>query len=123
MTKADSYARAILELNKKGDKADSIIEGLLKSLRERGSLLLLPQILSAYKRLTYRGDSNKAVMTVARESDKEECLKSLNIDANNLDFKIDERLIGGYRLEQDGKLLDNSFKAKLLQVYRNATKA
>ncbi len=123
MTKADSYARAILELNKKGDKPDSIIEGLLKSLQKRGSLILLPQILNAYKRLIYREDYKKAIMTVARESDKEEFLKSLNIDTKDLNIKTDERLIGGYRLEQKGKLLDNSFKAKLLQAYRNATKA
>ena len=45
------------------------------------------------------------------------------VEVNDTIVAVDERLIGGYKLEQGGKLLDNSFKAKLLQIYRNATKA
>jgi len=119
---ADVYAKAMLELAKSGKSDDDIVKGLLKSLKARGSLALLPKVANAYTRLLNKDSSARPVLTVARESDVKEALSLSGTDAG-IDIKIDDSIIGGYRLEEGGKLLDNSFKAKLLQAYRSATKA
>ena len=120
--KPEVYAKAIFDLVQGGKSVDSVVSGLLKSLRARGALALLPKVLSAYRRLESKASTYNATLTVAREADSAEAIKLAGVgpDTNVI---VDESLIGGYRLEEAGKLLDNSFKAKLLQAYRNATKA
>ena len=121
--KADTYAKAIFDLTGNGKSTDSIVLGLIRSLKFRGALALLPKILSVYEKLSYKDNSKKNTITVAREADIIEALKLSGVEVNDTIVAVDERLIGGYKLEQGGKLLDNSFKAKLLQIYRNSTKA
>lgn len=121
--KADTYAKAIFDLTGNEKNTDSIVLGLIRSLKFRGALALLPKILSAYEKLSYRDNTKKNTITVAREADIIEAIKLSGVEVDDIIVAVDERLIGGYKLEQGGKLLDNSFKAKLLQIYRNSTKA
>jgi F0F1-type ATP synthase delta subunit len=120
--RADVYAKAIFDLIKSGKDADSIKDGLLKSLKSRGALSLLPKVLNAYTKLQYKASAQGATLYVARDADVDSAIKELGLQERP-NIKVDDRLIGGYRLESNGKLLDNSFKAKLLQAYRNATMA
>jgi F0F1-type ATP synthase delta subunit len=120
--KPEIYAKAMFDLAQSGKSADSVVSGVVKSLKARGAMALLPKILSAYTRAISKASTKGATLTVAREADSAEALK-LSGTSSDAKVVVDESLIGGYRLEEAGKLLDNSFKAKLLQAYRNATKA
>ncbi len=119
----DVYAQAIYALQSQGKNVDEIVNGMKYSLKKRGALGLVPKILSAYQRLVAKKQSNGAKLTVARGADIDDALKALGISKEDVSINTDERLIGGYRYEADGILQDASFKAKLLQIYRNATKA
>ncbi len=120
--KPEVYAKAMFALSSAGKNASDVVSGAVKSLKARGALGLLPKVLSAYERLVERAGTQGAVLTVARETDKSGALDASNAESD-IEVKVDESIIGGYRLESKGKLVDNSFKLQLLQVYRNATKA
>jgi len=120
--KPDAYAKAMFSLSKEGHNKGSIVEGLMSSLKTRGALALLPKVLIAYTNLLAQKSSDKPVISVARSSDTKEAIE-LSGAPKDAEVVVDERLIGGYRLERGGKLVDDTFKAKLLQIYRNATKA
>ena len=120
--KPDAYAKAMMSLSKEGQDADSIVKGLVSSLKARGALALLPKILSTYTNLVAQKGSEEPIVAVARSADAKEAIEQSGAP-KDAKVVVDERLIGGYRLEQGGKLMDNTFKAKLLQIYRNATKA
>jgi len=117
--KPDVYAKAMFALTNAGKTADEIFSGVISSLKKRGALGLLPKILSAYERLVMKASHAGAVLTVARITDREAALKASGAQIDT-EVKIDERIIGGYRLEKSGVLIDNSFKEQLLSVYRKA---
>ncbi len=119
----EAYAKAMMSLSsKEGQDADSIVKGLVSSLKARGALALLPKVLSAYTNLVAQRSSEESTVAVARSTDAKGAIE-LSGAPKDAKVIVDERLIGGYRLEKGGKLIDNTFKAKLLQIYRNATKA
>ena len=120
--KPEVYAKAMHTLSAQGVSAAEIVAGATASLKARGMLRLLPQVLSSFKRLAVRASSKGAVLTVAREADVAAFKGVAAIDAETA-VKVDESIIGGYRLESKGKLIDNSFKTHLLEAYRNATRA
>ncbi len=116
--KPEVYAKAMFALKESGKNVDDVVNGTVASLKSRGALKLLPKILSAYKSLTRKMSSKGAVLTIARPGDESSALKESSAP-EGVNIKIDSNLIGGYRLESDGKLVDNSFKSVLLQIYRN----
>lgn len=109
-------------LSLEGKDATQIVSGTVDSLKKRGALGLLPKVLSAYRTLAEAALSQGALLTVAREADKQAALQDSGADKDTK-VLVDERLIGGYRLEREGTLVDASFKAHLLRAYRNATRA
>ncbi len=117
------YAQAIYSLQSEGKTAEEIVKGMKDSLTKRGALNLMPQILSAYERLVAQGQNSRARLVVARDADIENAIKASDAKKDVTTITIDERIIGGYRYEANGTLQDQSFKAKLLQIYRNATHA
>ena len=119
--KPDVYAKAIFELTSSGSDASGVIDGMMKSLRRRGTLGLLPKILSIYKKLVKQSASKASVLTVAKDGDADSFKRDKKV-GDDVRVVVDEDIIGGYRLESDGKLIDNSFKTQLLQVYRKAIK-
>jgi F0F1-type ATP synthase delta subunit len=118
----DTYSKAMFELSKAGKSADGIVSGLVKTLKRRGALALLPKVLSSYKRLVERASTQGAQLTVARSADIDGARRA-SAASDDVRVMVDERIIGGYRYEEGGRLMDHSFKSALLQVYRNATKA
>jgi len=118
----DVYAKAMFALSTAGKTADEVVSGAMRSLKARGAMGLLPKVLSSYERLMARIGTQGSVLTIAREADSAEAMKMSNAKSDTK-VVVDERIVGGYRLEDEGKLVDESFKAQLLQVYRNATKA
>jgi F0F1-type ATP synthase delta subunit len=105
------------------------VEGLLGSLKRTGRLALMPRVARAFARIAARNGARDAVvLSIARETDERSAkravkavLDELGVAANELEVKIDDSLIGGWRLEGRERLMDASWKKHLVSLYNRAT--
>ncbi len=124
-----AYAQALWHLIEKGMKPVDAVAAIKKSLETHGRSALLPKIGRAFARLAAR-EERKNIMTlsVARQKDVAHALKETQkvlavqgIKETDLCESVDESLIGGWRLEGRGLLVDRSWKKSLLSMYNRAT--
>ncbi len=115
------HAQAMFELISSGKTAEDVIKGTMKSLKKRGAIKILPKILKEYQILEKKEYMKKPTLTIARESDRANAIKDSDAD-KDINIVIDESIVGGYKLENNGVLTDNSFKSHLFNVYKNAVK-
>jgi F0F1-type ATP synthase delta subunit len=116
--KPEIYAKAIFDLIKNRKDGSDVVEGVVKSLKDRGAITMLPKILTAYERIIADSGSSLATLTVARESDIDKA-RTESGAPEDVKVIIDKKIIGGHRFESNDTLVDNSYKTKLLQIYRN----
>ncbi|HEY4526296.1 MAG TPA: F0F1 ATP synthase subunit delta [Candidatus Paceibacterota bacterium] len=123
------YAEALWEMVEKGKAAHEAVAALKKMLEARGRLALLPRIGKAFQRLAAKeAKKNTCTLTIARQKDAQKAVKEveqvlaeLKIGDTDLCETVDESLIGGWRLEGRGMLVDQSWKKALLDIYTRAT--
>lgn len=116
------YAQALVHLIENGIKPSEAVAAVAKALKARGREALLPRVARAFESLAHKHVARSAaVITVARERDGE----SARAEAQAPDalVRVDETLIGGWRLEKGGVLVDASYKKHLLEMYNRATRA
>lgn len=124
---ADLYAHALYDSLKDSPDTEKYIANLVGILKERGHYKLLPEILSVYKRIDEQGQSKRSTLYVAKESDGnvfKDTIKQFKEEFNiteEVDVVVDETLVGGYTLRTSDKILDNSYKRSLLDLYRLIT--
>ena len=125
-----AYASALWEMIQKGKAPHEAVALLRESLQEKGRTALIPKIARAFKRLADRESrKNTMKLTVAREKDMRAALEAAKhvllkegVKETDLEASVDENLIGGWRLEGRGVLVDNSWKKSLITIYNRATK-
>ena len=125
-----AYAEALWRIIEKGTDPKHAVQSLREELEKRGRSRLLPHIAKAFARLAERkARKNDPVLTVAREKDvhkareaAKKVLEQLKHPPHDLKTRVDESLIGGWRLEGRGALVDASYKKQLLDLYDRATK-
>ncbi|HEY4521285.1 MAG TPA: F0F1 ATP synthase subunit delta [Candidatus Paceibacterota bacterium] len=124
------YAEALLAVIEKGMTPREAVIALKKTLENRGRLFLLPKIAKAFERLAAKeANKNTLTLTVARQKDARKALSEVQnvlaeIKTGDVDLceTVDESLIGGWRLEGKGHLVDQSWKRALLSIYNLVTK-
>ena len=123
------YAKALWHVVEKGMAPVRAVRSLHETLARHGRATLLPRISRAFRRIATRELTRDTVtLSLAREKDtgaKKEARKTLSaLNVKERDVKVhkDETLIGGWRAEGRGVLLDVSFKKMLLDVYNGAVK-
>jgi F0F1-type ATP synthase delta subunit len=124
-----AYAQALWQMIEKGTQPKKALHMLVESLKVRGREALLPRIARAFERLAAREmKKNAVVMSVAHEKDASKAkrevkglLEEIGADSKDIEIKLDESLIGGWRFEGRGTLVDTSFKKSLLEMYNHAT--
>jgi F0F1-type ATP synthase delta subunit len=124
-----AYAQALWNLIERGMTPKKAVEGLLGSLKRTGRLALMPRVARAFARIAARNGARDAVvLSIARETDERSAkravkavLDELGVAANELEVKIDDSLIGGWRLEGRERLMDASWKKHLVSLYNRAT--
>lgn len=124
-----AYAQVLWQMIEKGAKPKEAIAQLHWALQRAGRENLLPRIAHAFKRVALRhARRNEIVLSVARTKDGEkakrevkEILAELDARAGDLTLRVDDTLIGGWRLEGRERLHDASFKKQLLSLYNRAT--
>lgn len=125
-----AYAQALWKAVEGGMTPHAAVKALREKLLRDGRSALLPRVARAFARLAEReGKKSDVVLTVAREKDErharsasKKVLAALEADAD-LKTQVDETLVGGWRLEGRGVLVDKSYKSRLLDIYHRATRA
>lgn len=128
------YAQALWQMVEGGITPHKAVASLKEVLERHGRLALLTRIGRAFARLAEKeGNKNTMVLTIAREKDErhargrvKETLAEIGADDQpalaGLKTQVDDSIIGGWRLEGRGMLVDNSYKSTLLQIYHKVTK-
>lgn len=119
-----AYATALWKMIDGGMDHKKAVAMLRESLTMSGRGMLLSRIARAFARIAEReSKKNDLVLTVAAkhaESDAsreaKQALKMLHIEGD-LKTQVDDTLIGGWRLEGRGVLIDASYKKQLLDMY------
>lgn len=121
----EAYAQALWVVIQKGKTPQEAVAALKKTLEGRGRMALLPKIANAFQRLAAKeSQKNTLTLSVARQKDFQKAVKDvenvlteLRISETDVCESVDESLIGGWRLEGKGILVDQSWKKALLSIY------
>ena len=124
------YAQALWRAIEGGAKPHEAVQRMHESLERMGRLGLWPKIARAFSRLAQtRKSESEMTITVAdtahehkMRNDAFAALVDLGIDAGNIETRVDPSIIGGWRLEGRGHLIDASYKNYLLDMYNRAVK-
>lgn len=124
-----AYAQALWKMVEEGVEPKEAVAKLREVLARHGRETLLPRIGRAFARIAARERAKSAVvLSVAREKDarnaKQEAagvLRELAAGAEDVEIRVDDSLIGGWRLEGRERLVDASYKKSLLSIYNRAT--
>jgi F0F1-type ATP synthase delta subunit len=112
-----------------GSTPSKAVHALRDALKAHGRESLLPRVARAFQRLSAREEAKTSVtLTVAREHDERSAAKAAReilaqhgIEAGDLKTRVDDTIIGGWRLEGREILVDASYKQQLLDLYNRVT--
>jgi len=127
----DAYAQALWKMVEDGMDYRKAVTALRGMLQANGRISLLPRIARAFERIAEReAKRTDVVLSVAHEKDErrakseaKEALAELKAAGDVRETRVDPTLIGGWRLEGNGILVDASYKKQLLDLYNAATRS
>ncbi len=125
-----NYIKAIMELLAAGQAIDVVLAHLKEVLARRRHLSIHSDILKGLQAEMERSaKENAAVLFVAKVGDSaklaaavDAALSSMKESGAQVRTVVDETLIGGFKINHNGKTVDASYKTKLLTLYKNITK-
>ena len=116
-----SYAQALFALLQKGEKPKAAVTKIHAALEKSGRASLMPSIGRAFERLAQREALKRAsVLVVARKQDEGRARRESG--AKDAELRIDETIIGGWKLFDKGQMRDESWKSALLSIYNAAVR-
>jgi len=123
---AKQYALALYELIKGKDKKelDQILDNFIREIINAGFSSKFDLILENFNKVwNEKNNEVEAKIVSARELEKSEqnfiitmIKEKTKAKKVSLDMKIDRLIIGGMKIEYNGKVLDLSFREKLKQL-------
>jgi len=125
-----AYAMALWKVIENGKEPKTAVAALRSALKERGRAALLPRIGRAFERFAAR-EHTKNVLKISLSNMNDSrahkeavsALSKLNVSGTDIEVRSDDLLIGGWRVEGKGYLLDASFKKHLLSIYNRTTQS
>ncbi len=126
-----AYAVALWKLVEGGMTPHKAVVSIKELLATQGRSALFPRVARAFARLAAReGRKSDIVLTIAREADERsakkeagQVLSSHGMDAKDLKTRVDDTVIGGWRLEGKDLLVDHTYKERLLSMYQRVVGA
>ena len=112
MSLANAYAKVLRDVPEKDVPA--YLPRVLAFRKERGHLSLLSQVVRILEREP--SDAGEAVAVIANESDAKKYAQEIG----GARVVIDPRIVGGYTLRANSRLVDRSFRSALISIYRKA---
>lgn len=123
MSLSHAYAKVIQNAEQKGE-GDSFLSKLISFMQSRGHMSLLGEIVRILER---EPAAAKASVTLARESDASKFkdtlaqhLQTLGVGKDEYTLTLDPKMVGGYRINAGGKLIDKSYRSALVSIYQKA---
>ncbi len=120
-----AYVTAVTKLLVSGSNPEEVFRGLKRTLKARGHEQLYRPILVAVRRsLSKQGRRYVPLLTLARKTDEEKLQAEITKVAKAVKaedaptVRIDETIIGGFTFEYDYLRFDQSYKTKLVNLYR-----
>lgn len=125
-----NYIIAVTQLLLQGSPVDDVLKQLNQTLAIKGHSSLLVQILrGVVQQLATTPDNQDPHIFLAASTDRqmlldkiEQSLQILHTDSSHAQISEDPTLIGGYIVSYKDKRIDNSYKQKLVTLYRSLTK-
>lgn len=124
-----NYVKAVIDLLLSGHEVSDVLKGLKNTLTKRNHNKLYLSILKSVSReLGKKLLRNNSMLVVAQKNDEKTLKKTIEEAALKLGLsqkpfvQVDETLIGGFILTANNKEVDQSYKTKLISLYRNVTK-
>jgi len=118
-----SWARALyLALEENKNNEEKVIQNLIQSLDKKN--YLIPAIIKKYKSIKEK--ENKVEVSIAKEITEElkekinKQIEKLEGSGKSINYKIDEDLIGGFRIKTKDYLVKASIKDTLIKFKNNA---
>lgn len=110
-----------------GSDPVKVIAGLKVTLATRGHERLLSAVLMGVARVLETRSTGIATVTVAKSTDTTAHKKAIaealsTLGANDSEMVEDDTLIGGFIAEHNHTRIDNSYKSRLVNLYRSLTK-
>lgn len=121
------YSTSVGELLRNGMSFDTTMERLTQILKKRGHTALYPKILRTLIRDMEREEARDTItVTVAKEADLDRFKDAITkgetvMKGAHRTTKTDETIIGGFIIENRETRIDNSYKKRLLTLYRSLT--
>lgn len=124
----NDYIKAVLELLAAGKDTQAVLQGLQKTLTQKGHMRLYAAVLRGVVRDLESGNAHKSIVYVASEADIQseavqitEALQTLGV-TDEPQTLIDSTIIGGVVVKNGTTVLDHSYKTALTNLYRAITK-
>ena len=124
----ENYIKAVLDKIEEGVEPERVLSGLQDVLAKKGHTKLYSSILRGVSKVLETKKSGTALVKVAKEGHYElhkdlidKTIASLAGNAKPA-VEVDDTLIGGFVVEASHKRIDNSYKTKLVSLYRSLTR-
>ena len=118
------YAQVLTRLHSQGKKESELYTHLLRHLKEKGRLKLLPKIKRELERMNALTQKEYGKLEVANTKETAGALKelkSLGVEVHG--SQVNHALIRGWRTVQGGALVDRSAKQELIHLYQNIVRS
>ena len=122
----EQYAKTLYSafLEKDQKDFDIFFDSFIQTLKRKKILKVLPKILNEtieIERIEQK--ANKTTLTMKNKDIFSEIKDKINLykdnfDLENMEIKEDENMIGGFILKNNKNILDNSYKTKLVDLYK-----
>ena len=101
-----------------GGKIPNVLMGVLRMMVSRGHISALDNMVREYEELNrdYRGESTARVLSAVPLKESEAMAIRKELERRFVECETDPSLIGGVRVEVDGKVIDGSIRNKLEQI-------
>ncbi|MES2014460.1 MAG: F0F1 ATP synthase subunit delta [Patescibacteria group bacterium] len=126
MSLATAYASVIKDAEKE-PQGGHFVQKLLSLMHARGHMSLLPEIVRILEKEPVEMG---AVVTVAHDADVKKfaseiksALALLGADKETHQTIVDARAVGGYTVRAGSKILDQSFRTALVDLYQNTIRS
>jgi len=116
------YAQALYNSLRVSKNKSETVDEFISILRNHGKMKALPTILKEIERLYAKEYSKEPILYIAKKEYEATALKLLKekISTDPI-VKVNDFLIGGWRFVGANMLIDNSYKAALLKLYKQIT--
>ena len=123
-----NYITAVLDHLNNGVEAEVVLSGLKRTLTKHGHKTLYASVLKGVLRVLEANSTSGTTVTVLSEADFNKQKAVIETALNQLQaaesptIVEDSSIVGGFVAEANNRRIDQSYKTRLVALYRQVTK-